>query len=139
MRTVRLNHRQLVKLEKTLFKLSFGFGGAMSSYLFAAIKDPKKFVNVRAAIDDGKIIGWSIIHRVKFSSFKDVKFTIAVFVDPKYRRRGIGLHLLKMNTRDFKLRYPTEDLLHGSSGESSDSMWEKSGAKRVNFYGYSIR
>jgi hypothetical protein len=57
MRTVRLNHRQLVKLEKTLFKLSFGFGGAMSSYLFAAIKDPKKFVNVRAAIDDGKIIG----------------------------------------------------------------------------------
>jgi len=78
-------------------RLSYGDEGYMCEDLDAAIAKDKasrrryRYSMACLVYDQGTLVGWSLIEPVARSP----RYVVQMFVDPNYRRKGIGRYLLQ--------------------------------------------
>ncbi len=93
------------ELEQRLVDLSNGYSGTMSFWLQDAKRGKGDYV-IYVAVDKvtRKVIGWTMVTNVAcFAAFDgSTNNKIGTYVDPEYRRMGVGSRLVKAAKRTSK-------------------------------------
>jgi GNAT superfamily N-acetyltransferase len=80
--------------KKDLFRLSYPFGGMRS-----ALSNPEEYRNARVVVArapfSGQVLGWCLYRPIQEPTVKGISYDVMFwyYVDPAYRRRGIGKQL----------------------------------------------
>jgi len=130
MRYSQLTATHSTHLSPQFMKLRLSTGLLWPDYMVAIDEtDSRVFV---ARDDKRKVVGWLLMRpaapRTRYGNAIGSPYNIELFVNPKFRRRGIGSHLLKMALIEWKaLRKRNEPNMYFTADNLSRKVREKYG------------